>query len=507
MSAAEIKNKAQTAAEETDTKNFSFAGWTPCLAGELNFDFVSCGLSSEAGEVNINTKLGRPYDENRERVVFLHSQYNWKDRVDDTFDGKFHVFLTATSTDDNFLEGKVYIARSKFAEQAWAHIDKQIDTLKKAHSEHCNSPGGVKETEKQATLVKKEWLIANNQLRNSNESLFYQVAFKLEGDGLTHLSCTSKASDHDMWLLCRQAFYYIKYATHQHKHHPDSIDSLTTVHPISDDNEHIRNILSDLKNGIIEIKRDQVTRGFVFGHQADGVATYTKSLLTSLKQKQLISTEDYEKENIYFSNVIASTISIEQHDSKKHQIKSSAGNVARQIIMLLVGFLGPILIAYSISIRAVEPAAYAEDAAEVIQNSSFLGNALLVMFSSDFFMFYIFVVIICIYCFIYIMNTKTIWYENTKKKAMSIRSQLLLAIQTHIDNVLHDIFYKKRNGYLRFGAFFALALLFLFISVYFAINLNEVSDAVTASIIDFQDLVILAFKAISSEAAPAIIHN
>jgi hypothetical protein len=88
---------------------------------------------------------------------------------------------------------------------------------------------------------------------------FYQINFEMTESGIATLKVVTdkeNISDQDEYVLCRQAFYFLKYSLHTHKHHSDTLDSLTTVHSINTDKNKLgEKLIFDLKQSLVDINR------------------------------------------------------------------------------------------------------------------------------------------------------------------------------------------------------------------------------------------------------------
>jgi hypothetical protein len=79
----------------------------------------------------------------------------------------------------------------------------------------------------------------------------------------------------DEYVLCRQAFYFLKYSLHTHKHHTNTLDSLTTVHPINDDPIKLgKRLIFDLKQSLVDINRRPPYLKSEINYNFSGITSY-----------------------------------------------------------------------------------------------------------------------------------------------------------------------------------------------------------------------------------------
>lgn len=132
----------------------------------------------------------------------------------------------------------------------------------------------------------------------------YRVDFEVEANGITyvhfndlqtHRNGQVYITDEDRFIICRQAFYYIKYSLHTHKHHGHQQDAMTTIVQ-NNENAGLR-LLGQIKRELTGIKRLQRYK-MQRHHSAEsiGIIAYANSLCVSLRQSNLFNSSTYERE-------------------------------------------------------------------------------------------------------------------------------------------------------------------------------------------------------------------
>lgn len=132
----------------------------------------------------------------------------------------------------------------------------------------------------------------------------YRVDFEVEPNGITrvnfndlktHRNGPVYITDEDRFVICRQAFYYIKYSLHTHKHHGHQQDAMTTI--VQNNKNAGLRLLGQIKRELTGIKRLQRYK-MQRHHSAEslGIIAYANSLCVSLRQSNLLNSLIYERE-------------------------------------------------------------------------------------------------------------------------------------------------------------------------------------------------------------------
>lgn len=143
---------------------------------------------------------------------------------------------------------------------------------------------------------------------------FWRVDFKATSGGLVYLSTPTEQhrplSDNEKYLITRQAYYYIKYSLHSHKHHQAEQDSLTTIVPYDPSTDGKRDaalkMLCQLKRELTHIKRTLTQEQGLYSDDALGILSYMGSLLTTLHTRKLIDGDLYQREGRYIDSLRSS---------------------------------------------------------------------------------------------------------------------------------------------------------------------------------------------------------
>lgn len=247
-----------------DTNNYKYTGWVPCINGHLDFGLTQVGLrggfTKNKKDKNVSFVNYSPagYNDSHERNISMQSWVDWSDRIEG--DGVFRVCMIAqaekaNSVDDRILKGKIIIyAKCYETENGTYHgvlldkihdmhnaykeyikvrgVDAWNETQKNLNSTFCEINKIISEAES-ALGDPKRALIADSE-SNTVQQEVYIVDFLVQCDGLSFLNFRDLnmhegIESEDKFVICRQAFYYLKYSLHMHKHHEVKADALTTI--------------------------------------------------------------------------------------------------------------------------------------------------------------------------------------------------------------------------------------------------------------------------------------
>lgn len=293
---------------------YQYLGWIPCISGHLDFGLMKPGISG--GFTNKDIKDNKTnhinfgylaQKDHHARRVMLQSKVDWQDRLSDKeYDGSFRVFVIAEASesacmDNRELHGSVYIYPTSEQEGSKAQNREKpwFQTIHEAQEIYDRSNGNV-----------DGWGESRSQLNRCYERLkeeleamgFWRVDFKAASGGLVYLSTPTEQhrplSDNEKYLITRQAYYYIKYSLHSHKHHQAEQDSLTTIVPYDPSTDGKRDaalkMLCQLKRELTHIKRTLTQEQGLYSDDALGILSYMGSLLTTLHTRKLIDGDLYQ---------------------------------------------------------------------------------------------------------------------------------------------------------------------------------------------------------------------
>lgn len=307
-----------------------YIGWVPCVSGQLCYSFVECLLGDDGQKFTYNHKVRPEIRSCPRHLIALKSSIDWKDRLDKSYDGNWDVFLVAQSNQSGKLVGDVFIyPTEKKQEMEDCHEAFHLLNTDTNENEHEESHQNLKEF-----LLKK-----------LDIDEFYQISFEMNESGITYLSLNNlnnKLTETDEYVLCRQAFYFLKYSLHTHKHHTNTLDSLTTVHPINDEPKNLgKRLIFDLKQSLVDINRRPSYLKSEINYNFTGITSYMKSLLESCKKEGLIEDKYYQYELNVIDNIALSYQAGNSHGDNGRKARFDARGEARQILLLIFAIIAP----------------------------------------------------------------------------------------------------------------------------------------------------------------------
>ena len=278
---------------------YEFVGWVPCLSGHLVFDFLEPGMGKNKMKVAC---------EDDASSWLLYAEQDWKDTPSEN-SGKASVVMLAQKIDEDILSGVVCIAPAALAAKRWQQ------------SMAATPPSDI------------------DFFANQFPDLVTKVYFKLHSSGLTLVGAEKRegVTEETRVTLQRQAFYFIKYSIHQHKHHPKSTDSITTVESIdwSQPGASIAALVDQLVRSLIELKRHYAALGRS-GSRHLGILAYTKSLIESLASLGLMPEGEKSSRLSYLSNFKDSFVVIAEERERKRSKKHGAITLSVQLVSLIL---------------------------------------------------------------------------------------------------------------------------------------------------------------------------
>lgn len=315
---------------------YEYIGWIPCVNGHLDFGLTKVGIKGSFSSPNLydkktvekNLSLSSLAD-SHQRAIILQSKVDWRDSPsDDHSIGNFRVFvagqvLPSPNMDDREFEGHILIY------PLCAEPDEKLNVRRiNAHTAAHN----ITAENASATFPEIIKLYSSpNKIRGLKDDCFVtSIKFKIRPNGLTRLKFNPNGSNLDersQFLIARQAFYYLKYSVHSHRHHENKQDSLTTITRL--DSDCGLRLVCQLKRELTNLGRIQKIDNRVSQESnTDGIIAYSRSLLVGLKQEELISDHEAEIEEKRLKNIATSFNSqekkIKQGDDKNELIKQKS---------------------------------------------------------------------------------------------------------------------------------------------------------------------------------------
>ncbi len=317
---------------EAQKAGYTHIGWVPCVCGYLFFRYADVGLGKKVGAFYINN-LEQDSSGQMKRYVLVSSEVDWKDEGGEEYKGKYRVLLIGQfRPDDPEISGKVIILLpGDFFEQRLRPLLVTIQRL-------------VSEGENIGSLIEQLHSVLSSHER------FFDVRFALGRAGFVFLSEETEGVEESIKELgVRQAYYYIKYSFHKHRHHDGSAESLTTAHALS---SHVGiTLINDIKNSLVQMKRDFHASGYRSLLHARGIASYGLSLVEACKQHSLLSDKECSREKRYLENLSMSLSISADHVEKELLTRNSASNSFRSIVLFALALIGPLVIVFQSQIR------------------------------------------------------------------------------------------------------------------------------------------------------------
>lgn len=323
---------------------FTHIGWVPCISGHLFFEFTCCGLGRASLIVDVNNVERQSLNRDLWRYIIISSNVNWQDDKDKESTGLFKVVLAAdVPIEGSCVCGSVYIFLAAVSSGTQENID---SILRK-----------IKENTENRRPVAALYSTLTQQLAEKQAEGICRINFSLNRAGFVRLNLESLDPDRGFnnEILIRQAYYYIKYSWHKHQHHSDTAESLTTVHPLDLGGTHSDAfaMINDLKRALVQLKRDFHVSEYRSLYQAEGIATYAKSLILSARREQMLEDGDSKEQVSYFENVAKSVAVkikvIEQELTTRSLISSNF----RSILLFFLAVVAPISLVFREKIVSV----------------------------------------------------------------------------------------------------------------------------------------------------------
>ena len=312
---------------------YSFVGWIPCVNGHLDFGLIRPGIRGGLTKEEIKDKkisaisyspIGQ--NDNHTRRIALQSWVNWQDERKEN--GEFRVCLFGEvheeqDLDNRELIGSVIIYPKGYETVTGKHSAGLLDTIH-ALGELRNAPH--QNWSNQQSKLNQQWEVLQRHIPDSTtQSPFklvinkdsepqpniFRIDFRVRANGLTYLTFHDlngqkfehhALTDEDRFVLCRQAFYYIKYSLHVHKHHEHKVDALTSIVP---NNTHAgMKLIGQIKRELTGIKRTQLEhKRKHHSAEANGIIGYLQSLQICLLNEKMITKAQYRTETVRLNSL------------------------------------------------------------------------------------------------------------------------------------------------------------------------------------------------------------
>lgn len=340
--------------ETAETISPSHVAWVPCVSGHLDFALMRVGLNGSQEKegvrddpnYTINYVSDGPVGGHPRNIV-LESWVDWKDS--EAGDGKFRVILTAEANnsrdlDGRSLKGQLFLYPKSYEEGPLGIQTSEILTkIRVLHKDLLDTDCDPDEWSKNQQKLNEQFDELKKRLNSSAPFGFpndvdndtpmqhqHVIDFWVAHNGLTFLSLREKdhpkafeVDEQTEYTVIRQAFYYIKYGLHTHKHHDFERDALTTVIPLSgcDLSAVWLQLAGQLKRELVRIKRTQSISGNSLHvddvHAAEGVLAYSRTLLSQLRHHIFLDEDCYQRE---LANLNGIEGSLTAHVNKAEQV-------------------------------------------------------------------------------------------------------------------------------------------------------------------------------------------
>lgn len=274
-------------------KNSQAIGWIPCLSGDLNFSLMRCGMGDDAIEKNDNG------------YHIVSSIKDWNDYTEDGKDGRFRVILQMHEDQGPAAKGSICIYP--------AALEEENPEMKDLIGLVCRAgmPGEELDHAIEAAMqsIPEVYLIHYETIRSGLSFL------KFIDPGREDLVTDREGKR----LLMRQAFYYLKYALHNHKHHNDDEDSTASIITLNEGDslkKATRLLVSDYVGALVLAKRriKGIERATIDGLGAivsryQGKIAYGKSLVAAVEELGCASATEAGRQYKRFDNMAESWLS------------------------------------------------------------------------------------------------------------------------------------------------------------------------------------------------------
>jgi len=340
-------------------EELDYLGWIPCVNGHLDFGLMKVGIkggftnldSTDRNCIEKNFSCS-PLSDSHDRRMVLQSKVDWRDSPKfQTDDGLFRVFVTAevnksNSMDERCLKGNILIyPLGAEPKDTQSRHNMNVHLISQSINDDDNDDllGNFNELEKITS--------GSTPITHFDDDYFFcSIEFEIQPSGLTKLKYNQNKFDNESkFVIARQAFYYLKYSIHTHKHHTTQEDSLTTITPIyhrdaTPEYDAGLRLICQLKRELTGLKRIQSTDDRAHPtNDAIGIIAYIESLISSLRANKFISNIHARRELQRFQSTkasfLAQTNKIDHKLSNNELLKSKSKVWLGFIIVSIWGFM------------------------------------------------------------------------------------------------------------------------------------------------------------------------
>lgn len=362
--------------------DWEYMGWVPCLNGHLDFGLMRVGIKGPFTDkkskkndlkiININKSVVTSKDSHH-RKILLQSKVNWKDT--DTFneeDGWFRIFVTAeahssTNMDGRFLTGSILIypvsaEPQGLAERQVMGLHKESHNLESISEARDSINPNLSSVEKDSFAVQsssfdrcfsliEDMISGQTAVENFDHDYFFSsFSFRVESNGIIWLKSLKNTAKPDIhYIIARQAYYYLKYSLHTHKHHQATQDALTTIVALEKDVSNdvaIKDaglrLVCQLKRELTSLNRIKSARSDKYKDQlilndACGIIAYGKALIRSLADMKIFEKDLADREIERFNDLKSSSDALNNKMEKIHSITELVSSKSKVIVGVIVG--------------------------------------------------------------------------------------------------------------------------------------------------------------------------
>lgn len=328
--------------------NKTHIGWIPCLNGHLDFALINPNLHGsftrdaliDRNQTNVGFSYKSKQIRHHAKRIMMQSKIDWKDSEAELTNGDFRVFVTAevnesSNLDERYLKGCFYMCR----------LDTEKDRKRESkrntlpHLALIHEAKKILDADEESLLQRAHSEETLNSLNNIYEKLntslienedFLRISFYIDTSGLTYLEEPSSQylDEQEKYVFTRQAFYYLKFALHEHKHHHGDVDSLTTITQFdckykdeASPSDFALRLLGQLKRELVQIKRSYTSDRSQATSEVQGIIAYMNSLLETLKNKSYLSETTYKREKEYLTSISTSFRTQKEKIAEKKEIE------------------------------------------------------------------------------------------------------------------------------------------------------------------------------------------
>lgn len=357
--------------------NWEYMGWVPCLNGHLDFGLMKVGISGpfsvgksqdrEYISVNQSTKKER---DSHERKIFLQSKVDWRDsEAFNPEDGLFRVLVSAEvipslSMDKRALRGHIAIypigaEPSSYSERMEMNIHRLSHELRNIATErdrinlrlgqHENNRFDDLTSEMNTHVSELEKIVSGQTVIDKLDTSYFFASFefRIEANGIVWIKSVKDNIRTDIrYIIARQAYYFLKYALHIHKHHQTKQDALTTIVALGAEenakSEAGLRLVCQLKRELTSLNRIKSNRSHRYKDQfflndTCGIIAYGKALIRSLRNNEIFSEDIADRELERFDDLKSSSDALNFKMDKMHGITELVSAKSKVLVGLCMG--------------------------------------------------------------------------------------------------------------------------------------------------------------------------